>query len=191
MSFRVDDLKGRMPLGGARANLFKITFTPPKGSGLTGNVKMNTDQLSFLCKAGALPASVVGQIDVPFRGRQLKVAGDRTFENWTATIINENDFAARNSFEQWMSLLNEHQDGTGEHREAEYYRNITIEQLNRRNEVVKTYELIDAFPVNLSAIDLSYDTTDAIEEFTVEFAYQYWVASAGTTDKAPGTDSGQ
>jgi hypothetical protein len=178
MSFKVDDLKAQMPSGGARANLFRVTFAEP-GVGGTG---MDVNQLSFLCKAAALPAGVIGQIDVPFRGRQLKVAGDRTFENWTATIINENDFKARNTFERWMSSINEHVEGTGNGDQALYYANVTVEQLDRSNNTVKTYQLKDAFPVNLSAVDLSYDTTDAIEEFTVEFAYQYWVEDKDTTD---------
>lgn len=168
MAFKIDDLKAKMSSGGARANLFRITFTAP------GGVDIDSEQLSFLCKAGALPASVVGQIEIPFRGRVLKVAGDRTFENWTATILNENDFKARNTFEQWMNLINEHVDGNGAGAMSDYYATITVEQLNRADEVVKSYTLEGAFPVNLAAIDLSYDTVDAIEEFTVEFSYQYW-----------------
>lgn len=180
MSFSVDKLKSAMPAGGARANLFKVIFTPPPGLGVQIE---DSDQLTLLCKAAALPASVIGQIDVPFRGRQLKVAGDRTFENWTATIINENDFKARDFFEKWMSGLNAHSAGTGDSDMGDYYATISIYQLDRSLTEKKEYVLEGAFPVNLSAIDLSYDTTDAIEEFTVEFAYQYWTAD-NTTDSS-------
>jgi len=174
MSFRVDDLKGKMPTGGARANLFKVILNNPLGD--------DTEPMSFLCKGAALPASIIGQIDVPFRGRQLKVAGDRTFENWTVTIINENDFAARGTFEKWMNLMNKHVSGEGDNIIENYTSDLVVQQLDRNNQVKKEYDIVGAFPVNLSAIDLSYDTTDAIEEFTVEFAYQYWTENLGTVE---------
>jgi hypothetical protein len=171
-TFRVDDLKSKLPGGGARANLFKVSVTFPYGG--------STEQTSFMCKAASLPGSVIGQIDVPFRGRQLKVAGDRTFENWNMTILNDNAFDVRDSFETWMNKMNEHDNGTGVLNPKDYQQTITVEQLDRQNNPVKTIEIIGAFPVNLSAIDLAYETTDAIEEFTVEFAYQYWKTNTTT-----------
>ena len=175
MSLRVDDLKAKLTGGGARPNLFKATINFPNYAG------GNTDLTSFLCKAAQMPSSVVGQIDVPFRGRQLKVAGDRTFENWTITVINEDGFEVRNSFERWQNGINEHRNGTGILNPADYQADLIIEQLNRQNEVIKTIILRGAFPVNVAGIDLSYDTTDTIEEYTVEFAYQYWEASGVTS----------
>ena len=171
-TFRVDDLKSRLPGGGARANLFKVSVTFPYGG--------STEQTSFMCKAASLPGSVIGQIDVPFRGRQLKVAGDRTFENWNMTVLNDNAFDVRDSFETWMNVMNEHDNGTGALNPADYQQTIIVEQLDRQDTVVKSIEIIGAFPVNLSAIDLAYETTDAIEEFTVEFAYQYWKTNTTT-----------
>ena len=176
MSFKVDDLKSKLPGGGARANLFKVTLANPPVSG--GD--LGGDLTSFLVKGASLPGSTIGQIDVPFRGRQLKVAGDRTFENWTVTVINDNGFDVRNEFEKWMNALNAHENGTGEAKPTEYYAQLTVAQLDRQNNPVKTIRIKDAFPVNLSAIDLSYDTTDSIEEFTVEFAYQYWESNTTT-----------
>jgi hypothetical protein len=175
MSLRVDDLKAKLTGGGARPNLFKATINFPNYAG------GNTDLTSFLCKAAQMPSSVVGQIDVPFRGRQLKVAGDRTFENWTITVINEDGFEVRNSFERWQNGINEHRNGTGILNPADYQADLIIEQLNRQNEVIKTITLRGAFPVNVAGIDLSYDTTDTIEEYTVEFAYQYWEAGGVTS----------
>jgi hypothetical protein len=175
MSLRVDDLKAKLTGGGARPNLFKATINFPNYAG------GNTDLTSFLCKAAQMPSSVVGQIDVPFRGRQLKVAGDRTFENWTITVINEDGFEVRNSFERWQNGINEHRNGTGILNPADYQADLIIEQLNRQNEVIKTITLRGAFPVNVAGIDLSYDTTDTIEEYTVEFAYQYWEAAGVTS----------
>ena len=175
MSLQIDSLKAKLSGGGARPNLFKATINFP---GYAGG---NTELTSFLCKAAQMPSSVVGQIDVPFRGRQLKVAGDRTFENWTITVINEDNFEVRNSFERWANGLNEHRNGTGILNPADYQADLIIEQLNRQNEVIKTITLRGAFPVNVAGIDLSYDTTDTIEEYTVEFAYQYWEASGVTS----------
>ena len=175
MSLQIDSLKAKLSGGGARPNLFKATINFPNYAG------GNTDLTSFLCKAAQMPSSVVGQIDVPFRGRQLKVAGDRTFENWTITVINEDGFEVRNSFERWQNGINEHRNGTGILNPADYQADLIIDQLNRQEEVIKTIVLRGAFPVNVAGIDLSYDTTDTIEEYTVEFAYQYWEAAGVTS----------
>mgnify|MGYP003638261908 FL=1 len=105
----VDDFKSQLIGGGARANLFQVTVTnPPIGAGL------NTELLAFTCKGAQLPASVIAQIDVPFRGRQLKVAGDRTFENWTITAYNEDSQDVRSAFESWMNSINQHVNNVGE-----------------------------------------------------------------------------
>jgi hypothetical protein len=165
--------KDALGLGGARANLFQISVTPPNGV----NTALDMRLLEFTCKGGSLPGSVIAQIDVPYRGRQLKVAGDRTFENYTITVFNEDAGGIRNAFERWMQGINQHASNIGVKDPAAYQADITIRQLDRNNTVTKTYVLSDAFPVNLGAIELSYDANDAIEEFTVEFAYQYWTST--------------
>jgi len=170
-TFKIDSLKGKLQGGGARANLFKATVNFP---GYAGG---DSELTSFLCKAAQLPASVVGQIDVPFRGRQLKIAGDRTFENWTVTILNDENFSIRDAMERWMNGINQHKNGEGLVNPSDYQSDLIIDQLSRDGSVTKSVAIKGAFPVNVSAIDLSYDTTDAIEEFTVEFAYQYWEAN--------------
>ena len=165
----VDAFKAKLLGGGARANLFQVILNnPPTGAGL------DTELTGFTCKGAQLPASVVAQIDVPFRGRQLKVAGDRTFENWTITVYNEDSQKVRSAFESWMNKLNEHVSNEGVKRPAEYQADLEVIQLDRQNNETKKYVIRGAFPVNVSAIDLSYDANDAIEEFTIEFAYQYW-----------------
>jgi hypothetical protein len=165
----VDDFKAKLIGGGARANLFKVIVNnPPIGAGLS------TELLSFTCKGAQLPGSVVAQIDVHFRGRQLKVAGDRTFENWTITVYNEDAQDVRNSFERWMNSINQHVGNAGEKNPLRYQADLIVQQIDRQGKVTKEYDIRGAFPVNISAIDLSYDANDAIEEFTVEFAYQYW-----------------
>ena len=165
----VDSFKSKLIGGGARANLFKVIINnPPVGAGL------DTELLSFTCKGAQLPASVVAQIDVPFRGRQLKVAGDRTFENWTITAYNEDSQDVRSAFGSWMNSNNEHVNNVGVKNPSLYQADLIVQQLDRTNNVTKEYAIRGAFPVNVSAIDLSYDANDAVEEFTIEFAYQYW-----------------
>ena len=169
----IDNFKGdALITGGARANLFEVTLADAT---LLGADEGKT--LTFTCKAAQLPASVIAQIDVPYRGRQLKVAGDRTFENWTITVYNENSQKVRSGFEGWMNRINQHVNNIGTLQPSSYMADITVKQLDREGGNPKTYEISDAFPVNVSAIDLSYDANDAIEEFTVEFAYQYWTSN--------------
>jgi hypothetical protein len=169
----ISDFKSRLVGGGARANLFQVTLDWPFA------VDFQRDEASFLIKAASLPGSQVGNIDLPYRGRMLKVAGDRTFENWTVTVINDNNMQIRNAMETWMSLIASHGSNTEtiSYRES-YYKDLAVDQLDRKEQIVKSYIFKDAYPINISAIELDYGTNDAIEDFTVEFAYQYWDAAS-------------
>jgi len=185
MAHSIQDFKSALVGGGARPNLFEVNIpSPPSGVNLTAN-------FPILCKAAALPASNVGQIDVPFRGRIFKVAGDRTFDTWQITVINDQEFVIRTAFETWMQSIAQYGDGSGFTNPADYMCDAFVKQLKRGKstlgaatsgdtalEVVKTYQFYDIFPTNISAIDLSYDTADTIEEFTVEFQVQYWTPAA-------------
>ena len=164
----VDDFKAKLTGGGARPNLFKATINFPAYAG------GDSEFTSFMVKGAGLPASVIANIDIPFRGRQLKIAGDRTFEPWTITVINDAEMRVRNSFETWMNGINEHVNNTGLQNPTDYQADMIVEQLGKDGSVTKTYTLRGAYPTNISQIDLSYDTNDAIEEFTVEINYQYW-----------------
>ncbi|MAI05507.1 MAG: hypothetical protein CMA07_07330 [Euryarchaeota archaeon] len=164
----VDDFKSKLRGGGARPNLFKATINFPTYAG--GDVELT----SFLCKAAQLPASQMAFFDVPFRGRQLKMAGDRTFEPWTVTILNDTDFSTRNAMERWMNGINGHQANTGLVNPVDYQADLIVEQLNRDGSTSKTYNFRGCFPTLVSAIDVNYETNDVIEEFTVEFQVQYW-----------------
>ena len=164
----VDDFKSKLIGGGARPNLFKaIVNFPAYAAG-------DTELTSFMCKGAQLPASVIAQLDLPFRGRQLKIAGDRTFENWTITVINDSEMRVRNSFETWLNGINEHVNNTGLQNPTDYQADMLIEQLGKDGSITKTYTIRGGYPINVSQVDLSYDTNDQIEEFTVEIAYHHW-----------------
>lgn len=164
----VDDFKSKLRGGGARPNLFKATLNFPAYAG--GDVELS----SFLCKTAQLPVSEMALVNVPFRGRQLKIAGDRTFQNWTVTIINDTDFSVRDAMERWMNGINAHAANTGLSNPVDYEADLSVDQLDRNGDVLKTYNFRGCFPVNVGEIALSYETNDAVEEFTVEFAIQYW-----------------
>lgn len=164
----VDDFKAKLKGGGARANMFKATINFP------GYAAGDVELTSFMCKSAQLPASTMAEIVVPFRGRELKIAGDRTFEVWTVTIINDTDFAPRAAFERWMNGINGHSTNEGITNPTEYQADLKVEQLDKNGAVLKTYNLRGCFPTNMSAIDVSYDTSNTVEEFTVDFQVQYW-----------------
>lgn len=164
----VDDFKSKLIGGGARPNLFKATVNFPAFAG--GEVELT----SFLIKAAQLPSSTIGTINVPFRGRQVLIAGDRTFEPWTITVINDIDFKVRNAFERWMNAINQHRNNTGLTNPVDYQADLSVAQLDKAGNEVKVYNFRSTFPTALSAIELSYESTDVIEEFTVELQVQYW-----------------
>ena len=164
----VDDFKAKLKGGGARPNLFKATINFPAYA--QGDVEIT----SFMCKAAQLPSSIMAVVEVPFRGRQLKIAGDRTFESWTPTILNDTDFVVRDSMERWMNGINAHSANTGLVAPADYSADLVVEQLDRDETVLKRYNFRGCFPTNVGAIDLAYDTNNAIKEFTVEFQVKYW-----------------
>lgn len=156
--------------GGARPNLFKFSFGAlPSGVSLTGS--------DVLVKAGAIPGYTLGVIEVPFRSRRIKVPGDRTFAEWTVTVINNESQSIRKGFEDWMSYITDNNFSNANLRRAgagiDYTTQITVEQLKDDNSTAKRTVLYHAFPTDVSTIDLSYDTTDAVEEFTVTFQYVY------------------
>jgi len=182
---KITDFKSKLTGGGARPNLFEVELAFP------GAVGVDNDTLQkarFLVKAAALPASTVAPIDVPFRGRVLKIAGDRTFETWTITVINDVDFSIRSAFEKWMNTINKMNDGTGLTDPEAYQADAYVYQLGRDGGILRSYHFYDVFPTNISTIDLSYETTDTLEEFTVELQVQWWEASKGTSPNAGGED---
>jgi len=179
----ISDFKSRLSGGGARPNLFEVELAFPDAVAIDNDV---LQKARFLVKAAALPASTIAPIDVPFRGRILKIAGDRTFETWTITVINDTDFALRSAFEKWMNTINKMSDATGVVDPEAYQKDATVKQLDRDGSVLRSYKFWDIFPTNISTIDVSYETTDTIEEFTVEMQVQWWEAYRGTSSSAGG-----
>ena len=179
----ITDFKSKMSGGGARPNLFEVELVFPDPIAIENDVK---DKSRFLVKAAQLPASNITPIEVNFRGRILKIAGDRTFDTWTVTVINDVDFAIRSAFEKWMNFINKMEDATGAQDPAAYQPDAYVHQLDRDGSTLRTYKFHDVFPTNISAVDLSYETVDSVEEFTVEFQVQWWEAIKGIGANAGG-----
>ena len=179
----ITDFKSKMAGGGARPNLFEVELVFPDPIAIENDVK---EKSRFLVKAALLPASNITPIEVNFRGRILKIAGDRTFDTWTVTVINDVDFSIRSAMEKWMDFINSMEDATGAQDPALYQPDAYVHQLDRDGSTLRTYKFHDIFPTNISAIDLSYETVDSVEEFTVEFQVQWWEAIKGTGANAGG-----
>tara|TARA_B100000085_G_scaffold222613_1_gene207688 strand:+ start:184 stop:771 length:588 start_codon:yes stop_codon:yes gene_type:complete len=179
----ITDFKSKMAGGGARPNLFEVELVFPDPIAIENDVK---EKSRFLVKAAQLPASNITPIEVNFRGRILKIAGDRTFDTWTVTIINDVDFAIRSAMEKWMNFINKMEDATGAQDPAAYQPDAYVHQLDRDGSTLRTYKFHDVFPTNISAVDLSYETVDSVEEFTVEFQVQWWEAIKGIGANAGG-----
>ena len=181
---KITDFKSKLTGGGARSNLFEVVLNFPALAPASSEV---LDKSRFLVKAANLPASNISDITVPFRGRILHVAGDRTFDSWTVTIINDTDFAIRSAFEKWMNAINRVSDNTGSTDPASYQADAFVYQLDRNGDTLRSYHFYDLFPTNISPINLSYDT-EGIQEFTVEMQVHWWEASKGRGPAAGGDD---
>ena len=179
----ITDFKSKMAGGGARPNLFEVELVFPDPIAIENDVK---EKSRFLVKAAQLPASNITPIEVNFRGRILKIAGDRTFDTWTVTVINDVDFSIRSAMEKWMDFINSMEDATGAQDPAAYQPDAYVHQLDRDGSTLRTYKFHDVFPTNISAVDLSYETVDTVEEFTVEFQVQWWEAIKGIGANAGG-----
>ena len=172
----INDFKAKLAGGSARANQFKVTMPFPGYSQVGGEI----EELAFLCKITQLPAMTVGMVTVPFRGRQIKIAGDRTFADWTITVINDTNFKIRNAFERWQNGINNMTDGEGLTNPADYQVDAFVDQLDRNGATLKSYTLRGAYPTEIAAIELDYGNNDTIEEFQVTFNYQYFESNTTT-----------
>ena len=202
----ISAFKSKLTGGGARPNLFEVeipSFPVAAGTNTwrTGD-NQEADTFKFLCKAAALPASNITPVEIPFRGRVLKVAGDRTFDTWQINVINDENFILRTAFETWVSGISKNSNATGATDPSSYMTYALVHQLGRGADAgrasqgasasvsgtpvtpLKSYTFFDIFPTTISPIDLSYENADAIEEFTVDFQVQYWEPGVYTKDSA-------
>ena len=168
--------------GGARANQFMVTMGGTGATGLTNN-------FHFLCRSAQVPALTIGEVAVPYRGRVIYLAGDRTYDAWTVTIMNDRNYSVRAFLENWMDDMGDIGGTTKANAisAASYYANATVQQLDRNNKAIRTYKLEGVWPTTLDAIDLSYDANDAIEEFGATFRFNWLTAGGG----GQGEDEGQ
>ena len=185
----IDSFKSRLVSGGARPNLFEVEMDFPSGVGIFDEEVENTRH-RMMIKGAQLPASNIAEVVVPFRGRQLKVAGDRRFDPWTITVINDGDFKLRTAFERWANYIIKVSDGSGTINPSDYFADWRVNQLGRaqtdlntRGEnsaatlpVLRRYNMKGCWPSAVSGIELSYDTADTIEEFQVTLQVQWWEA---------------
>jgi len=200
----LSQFKSKLAGGGARPNLFEVSIpafpaavSEAWGSGDDGE----NGTFKFLCTAAQLPASNVAEVAVPFRGRSLKVAGDRTFDPWTVTILNDEDFKLRTAFERWANELSKLDDATGVTNPTSYMADAYVQQLGRgattfsqnndggESAILRTYKFYDMFPQTISAIELNYDSTNTVENFQVTFSVQYF--TIGESLQSSGSNPGE
>ena len=171
----IDDFKANLIGGGARSNQFRVTITEPPGIAIGLDVR----RTSFLVRSSNLPGMTLGEIPIAFRGRNIYIAGDRTFDDqWTTTFFNDTDFMIRNAMERWSNGINDLANNTGVIAPADYQTDLTVEQLDRDDAILKSYIFRSAWPISVSAIDLTSENATAIEEFNVTWRYQHFEASA-------------
>ena len=172
----INDFKAKLAGGGARANQFKVTMPFPGYAQVGGEI----EDLAFLCRGAALPPSVLGLVEIPFRGRNIKIAGDRTVDSWTITVLNDTNFKLRNAFERWSNGINNMTDNEGLTNPVDYQVDAFLDHLDRNGNTIKSYTLRGAFPTTIGAIALDYEEQGAIEQFDVTFEYQYFETNTTT-----------
>lgn len=177
MAFNINEIKSQLVYGGARPTLFQCQITNP----IQGAADL---KVPFMVRSTTMPASTLGTIEVPYFGRKVKVAGDRTFDTWSVTVMNDEDFLIRNAMEEWSSSINTHLDNlraTGSSQPIDYKSRAQVTQYSKDGLALRTYSFEGIFPVEISDIAVDWDTTDSIEEFTVTFQYDWWNISSSRT----------
>ena len=188
MPFNINTFKqAGLIFGGARPSLFEVVLTVPGAIGIN---LVAVQKFSFLCKAAELPESTISNIEIPYFGRKIKVAGERTFSDWTVTIMNDEDFAVRSMFELWSNAINRHVANVRDIAlSAEQYKTLVdVLQYSKDGELIRSYQLVGAFPTAISGIGLGWDSANAVEEFTVNFSYDYWVPLIEESTKSGATN---
>jgi len=169
MAFNIDTFKGVLPGGGARPTLFSVELTGAEYY-----------KVPFLAKAASLPASTLGTIELSYFGRKVKVAGDRTYAEWSITIINDEDFTIRNGLENWHAKVNHASSNLRSM--TNYKSDAKVHQYGKTGNKIRTYNFVGLWPSEIGAIELAWDTNDAVEEYTVTLQYDYWTVGSGAGD---------
>lgn len=165
MAFNINEFKNAMNFDGARPNLFEV------------RLPVFDQKLAFTCKTAQIPGSTIGTVEIPYFGRVVKIAGNRTFPEWTVSILNDEDFLIRNQLEEWMARINSHEGNVASENYEGYSFDGTVLQYAKSGSVIKGYTFVGMFPIDISPIELDWGANDTIEEYSVTFAYQYWLAS--------------
>jgi len=173
----ISDFKSQLIGGGARPNQFRVELTFPTFVGIGGLVGLNAQ---FLCKAAQLPASTINNIETFYRGRPVNFAGERTFSPWAVSIYNDTTFSIRNAMEVWSDGVINNSRTNGITNPRDYQVDMLVHQLDRNGAIVKTYKFVDAYPTNIGAIGLDYESNNQIEIFDVEFTYNYWTSNTSS-----------
>ena len=172
----INDFKAKLSGGGARSNQYKVVMPFPGYAQVGGEI----EDLAFLCQAAELPGMEISKIEVPFRGRAIKIAGDRTIADWTIKVINDTNFKMRNAFERWMNGINNMTDNEGLTNPVDYQVDAFVDQLDRNGNTIKSYTLRGVFPTALTAIPLDYAAKADLSESSVTLAYQYFESNTTT-----------
>lgn len=171
----ISAFKAQMQGGGARPNQFQVVLTFPAFVGSIGSAAGNA--AAFLCKAAQLPASTIEDIPAAYRGRPVHFAGERTFAPWGITVYNDTNFLIRNTLERWSNVILNYAATNGVTRPGDYQVDLEVYQLDRNDQIIKTYRFYDAYPTSVGAIGLDFEQNTTIEQFDVEFTYNFFVAS--------------
>ena len=177
MAFNINEIRSNLALGGQRPTLFQVEMTNPANS--AGDIKT-----PFLVRASQVPASTLGFIEIPYFGRKVKIAGDRTFAEWNVTVMNDEDFLIRNAIEEWMNEINSHLGnvrGFGSAADLNYKSTAEVTQFSKTGVPLRKYKFNGIFPVNLTEMEVDWNATDLIQEFQVTFQYDWWEISGGST----------
>ena len=172
----ISDFKAKLAGGGARANQFKVTMPFPGYASVGGEI----EELAFLCRATSIPSMEIASIPVPFRGRSIKIAGDRTIPDWSITVYNDTNFKLRDAFERWQNGINNMSDNEGLTNPVDYQVDCFLDHLDRNGNTIKSYTLRGVYPINIAGIPLDYEEAGAIEQFEVSLAYQFFDARTTT-----------
>lgn len=186
MPFNINSfINNGLPYGGARPSQFSVSLSVPSGIGISN---VSVSKFKFVCRAAEIPDSVISPIEVGFFGRKIKVAGDRTFSDWSVTIMNDEDYSVRSLFETWSNAINRHVSNVRDPSlSAEQYKqDLEVIQYGKDGNEIRSYIIVGAFPTQIGPMALDWESQNQIQTFTVNFSYDYWVPNIETSSKNAG-----